>query len=236
MRSEVAATRERQRRSYAQWCAIARAMDVVGERWTVLIVRDLLVGPKRYTDLLEGLPGIGTNLLAQRLRELEAEDLIAREQLPRPAAATVYRLTETGEGLRPVVSALGRWGFQLLARPRPTDAMLPDPFFLSLHASFRPEEAAREETYEFHVDDRVYSVAVAKGHVRIAQGPVPSPDAVISSDAGTLFALRRRELTPARAIANGSVKVTGARGALERFVAAFAWRKGAFAASPTLQI
>src|ERR671923_662341 len=117
-----------EKRSYDQWCAVARALDIVGERWTMLIVRDLLVGPKRYTDLLAGLPGIGTNLLAQRLRELEDRGLVERSALPPPAGATVYRLTETGAALEPVVHALGRWGFQFLGLPKPTDAMLPDPF------------------------------------------------------------------------------------------------------------
>src|SRR2546427_742794 len=98
MKTKVQSTK----RSYDQWCAVARSLDIVGERWTMLIVRDLLVGPKRYTDLLTGLPGIGTNLLAQRLRELEANGLVERADLPPPAAATVYRLTERGEALWPV--------------------------------------------------------------------------------------------------------------------------------------
>src|SRR5919198_3255075 len=114
-----------QKRSYDQWCAVARSLDVVGERWTLLIVRDLLIGPKRYSDLLAGLPGIGTNLLAQRLRELEARGLVERSTLPPPAATNVYRLTATGAALEPVVHALGRWGFQFLGLPRPSDAMLP---------------------------------------------------------------------------------------------------------------
>src|SRR5216683_3461271 len=111
------------KRSYDQWCAVARSLDIVGERWTMLIVRDLLVGPKRYKDILAGLPGIGTNLLAQRLRELEAQGLVERVVLPQPAGTTVYRLTATGAALEPVVHALGRWGFQFLGAPRSTDAM-----------------------------------------------------------------------------------------------------------------
>lgn len=220
----------RQRRSYDQWCAVARALDLVGERWTMLIVRDLLVGPKRYTDLLAGLPGIGTNLLAQRLRELEAEGLIERSILPPPAATTVYRLTEVGAALQPVVFALGQWGFRFLGRPRPGDAFLPDPFFLSLHASFRPERAAAiDDTYEFHVDGRVFEVHIAGGRARITQGAASDPTAVVTSDAGTLFALRRREISPARAISSGKVRVTGDRGALARFVEAFGWPKNALA-------
>src|SRR5262245_50097161 len=101
-----------ERRSYDQWCAVARSLDIVGERWTMLIVRDLLIGPKRYKDILAGLPGIGTNLLARRLRELEARGVVERSVLPSPANATVYGLTAKGAALEPVVLALGRWGFE----------------------------------------------------------------------------------------------------------------------------
>src|SRR5919204_6019257 len=103
-----------EKRSYDQWCAVARSLDIVGERWTMLIVRDLLVGPKRYKDLLAALPGIGTNLLAQRLRELEAHGVIERTALPAPASARVYGLTDKGHALESVISALGRWGFEFL--------------------------------------------------------------------------------------------------------------------------
>src|SRR5262245_63048394 len=108
-------------RSYRQYCAVARGLDVVGERWTLLIVRDLLVGPKRYTDLLDGLPGIGTNLLAARLRELEQGGVVRRTVLPPPAGSTVYELTEVGRALEPVVMALGRWGVRFLDNPREGD-------------------------------------------------------------------------------------------------------------------
>src|SRR5919202_4903626 len=107
-------TRPRSGGSYRQYCAVARGLDLVGERWTLLIVRDLLTGPKRYTDLLAGLPGIGTNLLATRLRELEQHGLVARRVLPPPAGSTVYELTDVGQTLEPVVLALGRWGRRLL--------------------------------------------------------------------------------------------------------------------------
>src|SRR3712207_6674695 len=97
-------------RSYDQFCALAKALDVLGERWTLLVVRELLLGPKRYSDLLEGLPGIGTNLLATRLKTLEANGLVARRRLPAPAASTVYELTDRGRGLEPALYELMRWG------------------------------------------------------------------------------------------------------------------------------
>src|SRR5437660_12010745 len=105
-------------RSYDQYCAVARGLDVSGDRWTLLIVRDLLLGPKRYKDLLSGLPGIGTNLLADRLKELEGAGLIERAVLPPPAGSTVYQLTERGLALEPVMIALGRWGARCLGAPK----------------------------------------------------------------------------------------------------------------------
>jgi DNA-binding HxlR family transcriptional regulator len=110
-------------RSYGQYCAVAKALDVVGDRWTMLIVRELLLrGPSRYTDLREGLPGIATNLLAERLRSLEDAGLVVREAAPPPVATTLFRLTPRGEELRPVLDALGRWGVPYMAEgPEPAD-------------------------------------------------------------------------------------------------------------------
>jgi len=220
-----------QKRSYDQWCAVARSLDVVGERWTMLIVRDLLVGPKRYTDLLEGLPGIGTNLLAQRLRELEANGIVEKAELPPPSGATVYRLTPRGSALEPLVFALGRWGFQFLGKPKATDAMLPDPFFLSLRASFKPERAqGLAERYAFAIGERRFIVEVADGKHVIREGEATAPAATIIADTATLFALRRRELTVRKAIASGKVRVEGDPKALERFLEVFAWTKESLAA------
>src|SRR5258708_19817823 len=153
-----------QKRSYDQWCAIARALDIVGERWTLLLVRDLLIGPKRYKDILSGLPGIGTNLLARRLRELEANGLIERSVLPAPANATVYGLTERGAALESVVSALGQWGFDFLGKPRSTDAMLATPFFVSLHASYTPTAIPTlKERYGFRAHHRRFQAVLPPG-------------------------------------------------------------------------
>lgn len=111
------------RRSYDQYCAVARALDAVGERWSLLIVRELLAGPRRYTDLHADLPGVSTDILATRLKQLEGEGLVLRRRLERPANATVYELTERGATLRGVVDALGAWGLGLLGEQRPTDAV-----------------------------------------------------------------------------------------------------------------
>src|SRR3989442_1936432 len=119
-------------RSYDQYCAVARGLDVIGDRWTLLLVRDLLLGPKRYKDLLNGLPGIGTNLLADRLHELEGAGLIERTVLPPPAGSTVYQLTEAGEALEPAMVALGRLGARFLGAPKKTDVMVPPAYFLAM--------------------------------------------------------------------------------------------------------
>ncbi len=111
------------RRSYDQFCAVARALDAVGERWSLLIVRELLGGPRRYTDLHADLPGVSTDILATRLKQLESEGLVVRRKLERPASAMVYQLTERGLTLRRVIEALGVWGLDALGDPRPTDAV-----------------------------------------------------------------------------------------------------------------
>src|ERR671934_3026448 len=111
-------------RSYGQYCSLAKTLDVVGDRWTLLIVRELLLrGASRYTDLRNGLPGIATNLLAERLRELERAGIVAREKAPPPIATTLFRLTPRGEQLRPVLEGLTRWGIPLMAEQEPGDAV-----------------------------------------------------------------------------------------------------------------
>src|SRR5688572_9950283 len=113
------------RRRYDQYCSAARALDLVGERWTLLVVRELLLWPRRYTDLAAGLPGIGSGLLASRLKELEAQGLVARRRLFPPASSIVYELTPAGRELEPVLDGLARWGARWLGAPRPEDAIRP---------------------------------------------------------------------------------------------------------------
>jgi DNA-binding HxlR family transcriptional regulator len=213
------------RRSYDQYCAVARALDVLGDRWTLLIARDLLLGPKRYRDLLDGLPGIGTNLLAARLRELEAAGIVVRRTLPPPAGSTVYELTDSGLALEPVMFALGRFGSRFLGPPRATDNMRPTPFFLAMRAAFRPERAdGPAVTYEVRVDDRVFEVRVADGAIETRESPAADPDAVFELDVETLYRLLFGELAPAQAERRGSARiVAGDRDALSRFVGLFAF-------------
>src|SRR3954451_13767324 len=128
---------EMSKRSYNQYCAMARALDALGERWTLLVIRELLSGPKRFKDLLEGLPGIGTNLLAARLKNLESEGLLCRVTLPPPAGSTVYELTERGREIEPVLIGLARWGLGLLGAPRPSDVFRPVWAVQAMKATFR---------------------------------------------------------------------------------------------------
>jgi DNA-binding HxlR family transcriptional regulator len=212
------------RRSYDQYCALARALDVVGERWTLLLVRELLLGPKRYKDLLAGLPGIGTNLLAERLRHLEELALVQRRALPPPAGSRVYELTELGRGLEPAVMELGRWGAHFLGEPREGDALQPGWFFVSLRATFRPDLAGDlHESYEFRIGAETFGVIVDDGKLTTGQGPAADPGVVVATDLETFVALLARRLTSADARATRAVEIEGDPTALDRFVEIFAW-------------
>jgi DNA-binding HxlR family transcriptional regulator/putative sterol carrier protein len=211
------------RRSYDQFCAMARGLDVLGDRWTLLLIRDLLLGPKRYKDLLDGLPGIGTNLLADRLRELEGLGVIERATLPPPAGSTVYQLTESGQAIEPIMIALGRWGARFLAGgPRKTDVMVPRAYFVAMRGTFDPEAAAGlRSTYELRVDGLVFEVSIRDGRITTREAQPSQPDAVFTMDVQTLNALLFQMLTPTDAIASGRAQVDGKPGALEQFIGVF---------------
>jgi len=233
MGPEMTESRGRSVRSYNQYCAVARGLDVIGDRWTLLLVRNLLLGPKRYKDLLEGLPGIGTNLLAARLRELEDVGLLERAVLPPPAGSTVYRLTETGAALEPVLMAISRWGGRFLGRPRPEDALVPSAYFVALRAAFQPDVAAHlEETYEFRIAGSVFEVRVDGGVCSTREGEARNPDAVLTLSVETLDALLFEGLSPEDALSNGRVEVRGDPRALDRFLSVFDVRAAALAGMP----
>jgi DNA-binding HxlR family transcriptional regulator/putative sterol carrier protein len=210
------------KRSYREYCAIARSLDLLGQRWTLLIVRDLFLGPQRYTDLQAGLPGIASDILTARLRTLEDEGLVRRRELPAPAPATVYELTEAGRELGPLIRALGEVGLTLLDAPAPGQPINPGPIVMSLNLTFRPEEArGLTATYGLHLDGRSFTVAVDDGAVRTERGAPESPAASLRTDPRTLVALVRGETTTASAIADGALEVDGDRAALRRFGALF---------------
>jgi DNA-binding HxlR family transcriptional regulator len=210
------------KRSYSQYCAVARGLDLIGDRWTLLLVRELLLGPKRYGDLLAATPGIGTNLLADRLREMESAGLVERVTLPPPAGSTVYQLTESGAGLEPVLMALGRWGVRFMGEQHPGDHLAAGAYFVALRGRFNPELAAGlRETYEFRVDGRVFEVRVEDGKCSTTEGRATGSAATFTLDVQTLNDLFFARLTAGEALAGGRVRVSGDHDALPRFLALF---------------
>ncbi|MGP4092471.1 winged helix-turn-helix transcriptional regulator [Streptomyces sp. KR55] len=194
------------RRSYDQYCSAARALDVVGDRWTLLIVRELLAGPRRYTDLHADLPGVSTDVLASRLKDMERDGLSTRRRLPPPGAAYVYELTGRGRELLPVLQALGAWGQAELGERRPTDAVRAHWFALPLLRALDGEGLVevRLEEGDFHV----YAGAV-DGPV-YGDGPAPAePDVRLVLDTDTCTAVARGELSVADAVRDGRITVTG---------------------------
>jgi len=207
------------KRSYNQYCAVARAMDVVGERWTLLIVRELLTGPKRFKDLLEGLPGIGTNLLTARLKDLEGYGVVCRATLPPPAASRVYELTELGRSLEPVVMGLARWGLEFLGASREEDDRQPAWAVVALRSVLRPEATGGSaESYEFHVDDEVFHVWIGDGETEVRQGSAADPSLVVRSDTQTLLAVAAGRIETAEAVGSGAIWMEGDPDARERCV------------------
>jgi DNA-binding HxlR family transcriptional regulator len=212
------------KRAYRQFCPVAKALDLVGDRWTLLIARDLIMGPKRYTDLRKGLPGIATDILAARLRALEAGGFVRRRELPPPTPATVYELTDRGWSLARVVEALGRFGLPYVGDlPAGIDAPV-ERLVLALIPSFRPEAVPRlEETYELEVAGESFRVAVRSGTAQVSRGPAQDAALRLRTDAVTLVRLLRQEISPSEALGADKLEAEGPDRALERFFAAFAW-------------
>lgn len=205
-------------RSYHQFCPAARALDVVGERWTLLVVRELLFGPKRYTDLQEGLPGIGPNVLAERLRTLEAAAVIAKRRLPPPAASTVYELTELGEALRPVLYDLFDWGMRLTGTPRRDDAIKASYWLPAIEQYARPEGlgADVDDRYEFRIGDEMVTVRVSAGRCEAHVGFADDSDVIVETDHRTFADLGAGRVSTERAIRDGRLRVEGDQAAVER--------------------
>lgn len=173
-------------------------------------MRDLLLGPKRFKDLLDGLPGIGRNLLAERLRQLQEEGLVERRALPPPAASRVYQLTDIGLRLRPVVIELSRWGLHFLEAPRFGDQMRPAWLINTMQGSFRPERARGvHETYEFRVNLEIFHVRIDDGEIHVRQGAAAEPDFMFEADLATFLAVGSRQLDPAQAVATGRARFEG---------------------------
>jgi DNA-binding HxlR family transcriptional regulator len=200
------------KRAYHQYCGLAAALDVLGERWTLLIVRELLLGPRRYSDLLADLPGLGTNLLADRLKFLVDQGVI-RPCATRPA----YELTDSGARLRPVVLALTRWGFGFTPEKSTVDTVRPRWGFLAAETRLREELAGDvDEDYEFHVDDEVFRFEVRRGRVQAAAGRAGAATVVATADAVTLVRLGAGQVTVDDALAAGELTITGSEDAVRR--------------------
>ncbi|MCF3132997.1 winged helix-turn-helix transcriptional regulator [Streptomyces olivochromogenes] len=194
------------RRSYDQYCSAARALDLVGDRWTLLIVRELLAGPRRYTDLHADLPGVSTDVLASRLKDMERDGLATRRRLPPPGAAFVYELTGRGRELLPVLQALGEWGQAELGERRPTDAVRAHWFALPLLRALTGDGVVevRLDEGDFHL-----FVGAEDGPV-FGDGPAPAePDARLVLDTATGTAISRGELALPDAVRDGRITVTG---------------------------
>jgi DNA-binding HxlR family transcriptional regulator len=222
------AARQTPRKMYEQYCPVARTLDVVGERWTLLIVRDLLMGPKRYTDLRAGLPGIATDILTARLRTLEQAGFLRRRKLPPPAPATVYELTEDGLELRHAILGLGQVGMATLAGPKRGEDVRAERIVLGLRVSFRGEEFADlTETYELTIGGEPFTVDVSAGAVDTTPGTASSPAIRLRTDADTFAALLTGELAAGVALADDRAVLEGERKVLERFIQAFSFGQGA---------
>ncbi|CAL9286871.1 MULTISPECIES: winged helix-turn-helix transcriptional regulator [unclassified Streptomyces] len=196
------------RRSYDQYCAAARALDAAGDRWTLLIVRELLAGPRRYTDLHADLPGVSTDMLATRLKDMERDGLATRRRLPPPSPAYVYELTDRGRALLPVLRALARWGAPALDTPRPTDAVRAHWFAVPLLDAL--EAAGEPGTVEVRLDEGVFHVRLGDGEgSAYGDGPAEAPDARIHMDAETCAAVAAGTLTLAAGVKAGRVDVAG---------------------------
>jgi DNA-binding HxlR family transcriptional regulator len=164
------------KRQYDQYCPVAGALDIVGERWAMLIVRELLLGPKRFVDLETGLPGIGTNTLTTRLEELERAEVIEKRRLPAPSAATVYELTSWGRGLEPIVYAIARWGAPWLSTASPRHPLRATWLGVALQGFFRPE-AVRSLTaaVELVLPTGTLTLRFRRGNLRVTEGPAEGP-------------------------------------------------------------
>lgn len=191
-------------RSYGDACTIARALDVVGERWALLVVRELLLGPQRFSDLRRALAGASSNMLTDRLRELESHGVLARRRLPAPAASTVYELTPSGRELEPIVLALGNWGSRFLV-PEPGHLSATS-VLLYLRGSRFPDPHA---VYRIDLDDQVWTVRTVDTRLQVEPGAPSAPDATLRTDPATLNALLSDPTTLKSAVAAGRASVTG---------------------------
>jgi len=209
------------RRKYDDGCAVAHALDLVGERWALLVVRELLLGPKRFTDLLVGVRGASPDVLTQRLRELTEAGVVRRRRLGPPTAAWVYELTTWGADLGPIVTGLARWashspGMRYDA-PLGTDSAV-----LSLEALFDPSAAAGvDATIALHLGDERFRLRIANSQLAVTRAETERPNATIDTNTNTLLSLLRANRPLDDALANGELRLAGDRALVEKFMCLF---------------
>jgi DNA-binding HxlR family transcriptional regulator len=208
-------------RTYGDMCGIARALDVIGERWALLVVRELILGPKRFTDLRAGLPNVGPDVLSQRLRELEAAGVLRRRTLAPPAASRVYELTGRGRALEPVLLALGEWGS---AAPIPPGSprLGVDSTIIALRTLFDAHAAGGlAATFELRLGDQVFRARVGEGELELERGEAPDADATITADPMTLGGVMWQHVGLNEAERAEAITVEGDRRAAKRFLGLF---------------
>jgi DNA-binding HxlR family transcriptional regulator len=209
------------RRKYDEGCAIAHGLDLVGERWALLVVRELLLGPKRFTDLRSGLPGASPDVLSQRLRELADAGVLTRRKLPPPASVWVYELTDWGQALEPVIMQLGRWGSRSpsLRHDAPVGA---DSVVLSIKGHLDPHAVQSfSATIALRLGEQDFSIQLTDGHVEITRGQPSQPDVTLDTDPTTMNALLRGTRQLATTLDAGELRLDGDRAVAERFLALF---------------
>ena len=208
------------RRRYRQHCAVAKSLDVVGERWALLIVRDLLDGPQRYVDLLDNLATIPTDTLAARLRDLESQGLVERHRLAPPADRVVYQLTDVGRDLEPVVDAYARWGMRLIEERDPDDVMRPRWLARAVRTLLRPDRTGVDVTLALRTPDGDTTLHITDDRVDLVDPDEPAAVTLTGAVDDLLAAL-----DPARAadlVADGRVAVEGDRDAVRQVAGSFA--------------
>jgi DNA-binding HxlR family transcriptional regulator len=209
------------KRSYGDACRFAFALDLIGERWALLVVRELLLGPKRFTDLRRGLPNASPNILSERLRDLEQGGVLHRRKLPPPAAVQVYELTEWGKGLEPIVTQLGAWGARSPVPPEHREIGA-DSIVLALRSLFDPTAAGDlEASYELRLDGELFAVRVANGELDLGRGGVENPAPAIETDPGTLAALLTGRLPLEEALESGAASIEGSKKEAQHFLDLF---------------
>jgi DNA-binding HxlR family transcriptional regulator len=210
------------KRTYGDRCGVARALDVVGERWALLVVRELLLGPKRFTDLRDGMPNVSPDVLSQRLRELESAGILTRGKLPPPAGSRVYELTPWGRELEPVVLDLGRWGSRAPFPPDDNARLGVDAFVIALKTVFDAALAdGVDASYELRLGEHRFRARVSDGRLDVTRGSADAPEATITTDPATLSGVLWHGAKLEDAVDSGDLQIDGSKRAATRFLALF---------------